>query len=158
MIYIADVLIFFAFILVITDFFVMSYGTLTLTGSIFFVIGTVILFSLMPVVPVFFERIILPTYITLVIFVSFFIYLGYKAHKSKLKVGSSLLAGETGIVTVDIKAGKDGQVEVNGELWTAFSDQEILKGSKVVIISENKLRLKVKPYDENKKKIPGNGG
>ncbi len=149
MIYIADVLIFFAFILVIVDFFVMSYGAFTLAGSVFFVVGTVILFSLMPVVPVFFERIILPAYITLVIFVSFFIYLGYKAHKSELKVGGSLLAGETGIVTVDIKAGKDGQIEVNGELWTAFSDQEILKRSKVVIVSENKLRLKVKPYDEN---------
>ncbi|MCL4428470.1 MAG: hypothetical protein M1276_05730 [Deltaproteobacteria bacterium] len=150
MVYLADFLIFFAFILVITDFFAMSYGVFTAAGAIFFVIGTVILFSVMHAVPAFFIRIVLPTYITLTVFVSIFVYLGYKAYRTKVKIGESTLINEEGEVTKDIKGG-DGKILVNGELWTAFSDNEILKGSKAVIIEiDNKLRLKVKPVENTK--------
>ncbi|MHB8231908.1 MAG: NfeD family protein [bacterium] len=146
MVYFADVLIFFAFILVITDFFAMSYGVFTAAGAIFFVVGTVIIFSVMPAVPSFFIRIVLPTYVTLTVFVSIFAYLGYKAYRSKVKVGESTLINEVGEVARDIKKGGEGKILINGELWTAFSDFEILKGSKAVITEiDNKLRLKVKP-------------
>ncbi|MHB1697689.1 MAG: NfeD family protein [bacterium] len=148
MAYLADVLIFFAFILVITDFFAMSYGVFTAAGAIFFVVGTVILFSFMHNVPAFFIRIVLPTYVTLTVFVSIFAYLGYKAYRSKVKVGESTLINEVGEVARDIKKGGEGKISINGELWTAFSDHEILKGSKAVIIEiDNRLRLKVKPAE-----------
>ncbi len=151
MAYLADFLIFFAFILVVTDFFAMSYGVFTAAGAIFFVVGTVILFSVMHAVPVFFIRIVLPTYITLTVFVSVFVYLGYKAYRAKVKIGESTLINEVGEVTKDIKDGEEGKILVNGELWTAFSDSEILKGSKAVIMEiDNKLRLKVKPVENTK--------
>ncbi len=151
MAYLADFLIFFAFILVITDFFAMSYGVFTAAGAIFFVVGTVILFSIMHSVPAFFIRIVLPTYITLTVFVSIFVYLGYKAYRSKVKIGESTLINERGEVAKDIREGGEGKILVNGELWTAFSDNEIVKGSKVVIIEiDNKLRLKVKPIENTK--------
>ena len=146
MAYLADFLIFFAFILVITDFFAMSYGVFTAAGAIFFVVGTVILFSVMHAVPAFFIRIVLPTYITLTVFVSIFVYLGYKAYRTKVKIGESTLINEEGEVTKDIRLGGEGKIIVNGELWTAFSDSEILKGTNAVIIKvDKKLRLKVKP-------------
>lgn len=148
MAYFADFLIFFAFILVITDFFAMSYGVFTAAGAIFFVVGTVILFSFMHSVPAFFIRIVLPTYVTLTVFVSIFVYLGYKAYRSKVKVGESTLINEVGEVAKDIKEGGEGKILINGELWTAFSEHEILKGSKAVIIKiDNRLRLKVKPAE-----------
>ncbi len=148
MAYFADVLIFFAFIFVITDFFAMSYGVFTTAGAVFFVVGTVILFSVMHTVPSFFLRIVLPTYITLTIFVSIFVYLGYKAYRSKVKIGGATLLKEVGEVAKDIKAGGEGKIVVNGELWTAFSDYEIAKGSKAIIIEiDKRLRLKVKPHD-----------
>ena len=151
MAYLADFLIFFAFILVITDFFAMSYGVFTAAGAIFFVVGTVILFSIMHSVPAFFIRIVLPTYITLTVFVSIFVYLGYKAYRSKVKIGESTLINERGEVAKDIREGGEGKILVNGELWTAFSDNEIVKGSKVVIMEiDNKLRLKVKPIENTK--------
>ncbi len=151
MIYFADVLIFLAFIFVITDFFAMSYGVFTAAGAIFFVIGTVILFSVMPAVPGFFIRIVLPTYVTLTVFVSIFVYLGYKAYRTKVKTGGATLINEVGEVTRDIKAGGEGKILINGELWTAYSDYEILKDSKAVIIGmDRQLRLRVKPFENNK--------
>ncbi len=151
MAYLADLLIFFAFVLVVTDFFAMSYGVFTAAGAIFFVVGTVILFSVMHAVPAFFIRIVLPTYITLTVFVSVFVYLGYKAYRTKVKIGESTLINEEGEVAKDIKEGAEGKILINGELWTAFSDNEILRGSKAVVTEiDNKLRLKVKPVKSAK--------
>ncbi len=151
MVYFADVLIFFAFIFVIADFFAMSYGVFTAAGAIFFVVGTVILFSVMPAVPEFFMRIVLPTYVTLTVFVSIFIYLGYKAYRTKGKIGEATLMNGVGEVTKDIKPEGEGKILINGELWTAYSDYEILKGSKAIIIEiGSNLRLKVKPLENVK--------
>ena len=148
MLYFADFLIFFAFLLVIVDFFAMSYGVFTTAGAIFFVAGTIILFSVMHVVPAFFVRIVLPTYVTLTVFVSIFAYLGYKAHQSKVRTGMPSLIGETGEAVRDIKPGGEGKLNVNGELWTAVSDFEINKGSKAVVTGvDEKLRLRVQPAD-----------
>lgn len=146
MVYFADVLIFIAFCLVIADFFAMSYGVFTAAGAVFFIIGTVILFSVMSAVPAFFIRIVLPTYITLTVFVGIFAYLGYKAYRTKVKVGVDTIIGQEAVVTNDIKAKSDGKVVFNGELWTAYSNDDILKDVKVKIVSiDKKLRLEVKP-------------
>ena len=148
MVYFADFLIIIAFILVITDFFAMSYGVFTSAGAILFVIGTIILFYIVHNVPIFFIRIVLPTYVTLTVFVSIFAYLGYKAYKSKVKTGESLLLNQTGEVVSDVNPNKDGKILINGELWTAYSDYTILKGNKVTVVKVDvKLRLKVKPEE-----------
>ena len=148
MVYFADFLIFIAFILVITDFFAMSYGVFTSAGAVLFVIGTIILFYIVHNVPIFFIRIVLPTYVTLTVFVSIFAYLGYKAYKSKVKTGESLLLNQTGEVVSDINSNKDGKILINGELWTAYSDYAIVKGNKVKVFKvDEKLRLKVKPEE-----------
>jgi membrane-bound serine protease (ClpP class) len=148
MVYFADFLIFIAFMLVITDFFAMSYGVFTSAGAILFVIGTIILFYIVHNVPIFFIRIVLPTYVTLTAFVSIFAYLGYKAYKTKVKTGESLLLNQTGEVVLDVNPNKDGKILINGELWTAYSDYTILKGNKVTVVKvDGKLRLKVKPEE-----------
>ena len=148
MVYFADFLIFIAFMLVITDFFAMSYGVFTSAGAILFVIGTIILFYIVHNVPIFFIRIVLPTYVTLTVFVSIFAYLGYKAYKTKVKTGESLLLNQTGEVVSDVNPNKDGKILINGELWTAYSDYTILKGNKVAVVKvDGKLRLKVKPEE-----------
>ncbi len=145
MVYFADFLIFFAFLLVITDFFAMSYGVFTAAGAIFFVVGTIILFYIVHSVPIFFVRIVLPTYIVLTVFVAIFVYLGYKAYRSKVKTGEATLLNEVGEIKSDVKPGKDGKILINGELWTAFSDYEILSGSNAVVLEiDKRLRLKVK--------------
>lgn len=146
MVYLADVLIFFAFMFVIVDFFAMSFGVFTAAGAVFFIVGTVILFSAVSVVPAFFIKIVLPTYIALTVFVSIFIYLGYKAYRAKVKSGKATFINQIGEVAKDIKSEAEGKIFINGELWTAYSDYEILKDSKAVVISvDGKLRLKVKP-------------
>ncbi|MGC8555109.1 MAG: NfeD family protein [Candidatus Acidulodesulfobacterium sp.] len=148
MVYFADFLIFIAFMLVITDFFAMSYGVFTSAGAILFVIGTIILFYIVHNVPIFFIRIVLPTYVTLTVFVSIFAYLGYKAYKTKVKTGESLLLNQTGEVVSDVNPNKDGKILINGELWTAYSDYAILKGNKATVVKVDvKLRLKVKPEE-----------
>ena len=63
-------------------------------------------------------------------------------------MNSNSLIGKTGIVIKEINTleGK-GQVKVNGELWSAFTEDENLiinEGEKVTIESINGVRLKVK--------------
>lgn len=146
MLYFADFLILFAFLFVISDFFALSYGVFTTAGAIFFVVGTVILFSAVHVVPVFFIRIVLPTYVVLTSFAVVFAYLGYKAYRSKVKTGIAAIIGEIGEVVKEIGPGHDGKIRINGELWTAVSDFSLPVGSQASVLEmDGKLRLRVKP-------------
>jgi len=106
----------------------------------------------MHTVPSFFIRIVLPTYVVLTVFISIVVYLAYKAHKTRVKAGKSALIGEVGEIVRDIKSTKEGKILVNGELWTAYSDYEILKGAEAIVINlDGQLRLDVKPFDKNNK-------
>lgn len=63
-------------------------------------------------------------------------------------MNSNSLIGKTGIVVKEINTLKGkGQVKVNGELWSAFTEDEnviINEGEKVTVESISGVRLKVK--------------
>ena len=62
------------------------------------------------------------------------------------KMNNSSLIGKTGIVVKDIDAiNSIGQVKVNGELWSAFTEDENIKsGSTVSVLAIEGVKLKVK--------------
>lgn len=67
-------------------------------------------------------------------------------NKDNTKMNNSSLIGKTGIVVKDIDTLESiGQVKVNGELWSAFTDEENIKaGSTVSVLAIEGVKLKVK--------------
>ena len=63
--------------------------------------------------------------------------------KNKVITTSDKLIGEQGIVTKTISKKQFGEVKVNKKKWTAYSDENIVKGTKVRILSVSGVKLKV---------------
>lgn len=56
------------------------------------------------------------------------------------------LIGQIGVVTFDIDVlNGSGQVKVNGEIWSAKAEENILKGTEVEILRIDGVKLIVKP-------------
>ena len=68
--------------------------------------------------------------------------------KPNVKTNLDRIVGMTGIVTDEINKNKNGEVKVDGKLWTAYSDNKIKVGSTVVVLSINSVKLKVKEIKE----------
>ena len=57
--------------------------------------------------------------------------------------------GKIGTVTEDIRKDEIGEVRVLGKKWSAYSDKEIKKDSKVKVLSINGVKLKVEEIKES---------
>lgn len=55
------------------------------------------------------------------------------------------IIGEKGVVTISISKKQYGEVKVNKKKWTAYSDEPIVKNTKVKVLSVDGVRLKVEP-------------
>ncbi len=135
-------LIIFGIILFILEIKIISHGLLTIGGIISMIIGSLMLFES----PAPFLRIsiyiVLPAVIFTALFFTVTLRLAYKAYKSKPVTGSEGLVGEEGLARTDI-AEDGGMVSVHGEIWSAYSDDSISKGEKVVVDSVSNLKIKV---------------
>ena len=131
-----------AIILFILEIKVTSYGLLSIGGLISMSIGSIMLFdSPLP----FFKlslKVILPGVILTTLFFTLTVFLVVKAYGRKPVTGSEGLIGLEGTTKTDIL--KDGQVSVHGEIWSAWSDETISAGEKIVVESMEHLKLKVK--------------
>ena len=68
--------------------------------------------------------------------------LGEKALERKPVIWSEAMIGRCGKATTDLTP--DGCVQVDGELWRAYSnDTSIIKGDDIVVLEMNKLTLRV---------------
>ena len=52
-----------------------------------------------------------------------------------------------GIVTEDISLTSIGEVKVDGKRWSAISEEELKKGTPVIILSIDGVKLKVKKVE-----------
>ena len=66
--------------------------------------------------------------------------------KNKVITTSDKLVGEYGIVTKTISKKQFGEVKVKKKKWTAYSDENISKGTKVKILSVSGVKLKVETH------------
>jgi membrane-bound serine protease (ClpP class) len=136
-------LIILAIILFILEVKIVSHGVLTIGGVIAMVIGSLMLFES----PGPFMRLslslILPAVIITALFFTIILRLAYKAYKRKPVTGSEGLVGLQGVANTDITK-DNGMVLLRGEIWSAFSDEPIAKGEKIIVKAVEGLRVKVK--------------
>lgn len=120
-----------------------TFGGLALGGVIALVLGSIILIN--PDSP--YGDISLQVIIPIALFsAAFFLtiaYLGVKAQFKKPLTGKEGMIGEHGIAKTHIDK-KGGKVFIQGEIWDAYSDEEIKKGEEVEVIDVKGLKLKVK--------------
>lgn len=64
------------------------------------------------------------------------------------KTNLDRVEGMSGIVTEEITRKKNGEVKVDGKLWTAYADKKIKVGSMVKIIKIDGVKLKVEERGE----------
>jgi membrane-bound serine protease (ClpP class) len=136
-------LILLAIILFILEIKIVSHGVLTIGGIISMIIGSLMLFeSTQP----FFRlslKVILPTVILTTLFFSMTITLAIRAHRRKPVTGAEGLVGLQGEAKTDIY--EDGTVFIHGEIWSAWSDEPIKAGEKIIVDKVEGLKLKVHP-------------
>ncbi len=135
-------LIILAVILFVLEVKIASGGVLTIGGIIAMLIGSIMLFES----PAPFIRLslylVVPAVLVTALFFSVTLGLAVKAWRRKPVTGIEGLVGLEGIAHTDIH--DDGLVLVHGEYWSAYSDEPIEKGEKVVVESVSGLRIKVK--------------
>jgi membrane-bound serine protease (ClpP class) len=129
-------------VLFILEIKIVSHGVLTIGGIISMVLGSLMLFES----PAPFFRLslylVLPAVIVTALFFTVTFSLAYRALRRKPITGSEGLIGMEGTAKTDI-TGQGGMVAVQGELWSAYSDDVIAKGEKVVVESVAHLKVKV---------------
>ncbi|MEA3422214.1 MAG: NfeD family protein [Bacillota bacterium] len=69
-----------------------------------------------------------------------------KAGRERTNVDS--LIDEKGLVVKDIKKHQTGHVKVKGQIWTAYSDEDIDNGVEIVIEKVEGVKLKVRKDDK----------
>ena len=140
-------LILFALILFILEIKVISYGGLTIGGIVAMTLGSIMLIdSPLPIYQISLSVIIPSVLLTAAFFLTA-MYLYYQAQKRKPATGAEGFIGEIGMAKTDI--GKNGEIRVHGEIWSAFSDENISSGESVEVASITGLKIKVKKVENN---------
>jgi len=135
-------LILLAVVLFILEIKVTSFGLLTIGGIISMTIGSLMLFdSPIPFFRLSLSVIIPSIFVTVALFV-LTISLVIKAHKRRPATGAEGLIGLTGTAKTDIFSG--GSVFLHGEIWSAWSNEQIRKGEEVIVEEVQDLKLKVR--------------
>jgi membrane-bound serine protease (ClpP class) len=136
-------LIILAIILFILEVKIVSHGILTIGGVISMIIGSLMLFESPAPFMKLSLSIILPAVIITALFFTVTLGLAFRAYKRKPVTGSEGLIGERGIAVTYITEDR-GMVALHGERWSAFSDEPISKGEKIIVESVSGLKVKVK--------------
>ena len=71
-----------------------------------------------------------------------------KKIKPNSKTNLDRIIGMTGVVTEEISKNKNGEVKVDGKLWTAYSNKKIKVGSAIEVLSIDSVKLEVKEIGE----------
>jgi len=136
-------LIILAIIFFILEVKIMSYGALTIGGVIAMLLGSLMLFESPEPFMKLSLSVILPAVIITALFFIIVFGLALRAHRRKPVTGSEGLIGLEGIANTDITK-SSGMVLLHGELWSAYSDETISRGEKIVVELVSGLRVKVR--------------
>ncbi|WP_025209463.1 NfeD family protein [Hippea sp. KM1] len=133
----------FAFILIIIEFLISSGGIFAFSGITAFILSMVLLFIMDITIPRIVLDVAIPSFIILASLSLISVYLAYKAQKRKPIIDGKQIIGKTAVCTKPITPQTEGQIEVDGEIWTATAEEAIDKGEKVVIIDQDSLKVRV---------------
>jgi membrane-bound serine protease (ClpP class) len=130
-------------VLFILEINVTSYGALTIGGIIAMVLGSLMLFEEAGPFLKLSLYTILPAVLLTALFFTIVLGLAWKAYRRKPSTGIEGMVGLKGKAASDITA-DGGTVKVHGEIWSAVSDETIMKDEKLVVDAVEGLKLKVK--------------
>jgi membrane-bound serine protease (ClpP class) len=132
-----------ALILFVLEFYITSYGMLTLGGTTALVLGSLLLFNS----PQSSFRVSTTLIIVVAALAAGFLILvlcfGVRAHLRRPITGKEGLVGGIGIAKTELSP--SGTVLVQGELWQATSNEPVAKDEPVEVIGIEGMVLKVKP-------------
>jgi membrane-bound serine protease (ClpP class) len=141
-------LIIFSLVLFLLEIKVVSHGVLAIGGVVSLFLGSVMLFkssSSLDMIKISTGIIISVTVLSTAFFLCV-ISLGLRAQRLKTVTGINILLGQTGETLSQLDP--QGQLQVNGEVWTAESTQgKINKGELVKVIKVKGLTLFVEPLE-----------
>jgi membrane-bound serine protease (ClpP class) len=141
-------LIILALILFILEVKITSHGILTIGGIIAMIIGSLMLFESPAPFMKLSLTLVLPAVVITALFFSVTLSLVFKAHRAKPVTGAEGLIGEHGIADTEIDR-DGGMVSVHGERWSAYSDEPIAKGDRIIVDAVSGLKVKVKKSSRN---------
>jgi membrane-bound serine protease (ClpP class) len=126
-----------------------TFGLLTISGAACMLIGSLMLINSTFLGIQISLNIILPLVLAVAAIVIFLITNVIRAHQKKVSTGPQSLIGQAGFAKTHIAAGGEGQVFVDGELWTALntSKETIQEGEKIKVLNIDKIKLIVSQYD-----------
>lgn len=131
-----------AIIFFIVEIKVSSHGMLSVAGVLCLVLGSLMLFRFPDNTTALAMSVFIPTVLTISAFFVTVAGLAFRAQIRKPQTGAEAMEGMIGEVQQDLRP--EGKVFVNGELWNAQADEEILTGERVQVVSMHNLKLKVK--------------
>jgi membrane-bound serine protease (ClpP class) len=128
--------------LFIAEAFITSHGILGVGGTVAMLFGSLMLIdSPEPSLQISWT-VIIPVVAASAILFIVTVTVAIRSQRSHVDTGKEGLIGMHADAKTDI--GADGQVFLRGEYWNAWSDETIRKGEKVVVLSVDGLRLKVR--------------
>ncbi|MCX7991938.1 MAG: nodulation protein NfeD, partial [Proteobacteria bacterium] len=137
------IMVFIGVILIILEAFIVSYGLLAIGGIISLIIGFVMLFDIREIDLRNVIFILVPIIIILTLLFFFAFKSVRKVFNRKSPLGMEGLIGEEGIAKSEINE-KGGWLLIQGELWSAYSDEIIPEGETAEVESYKGLKLKVR--------------
>jgi len=133
----------FSLLLVFIEIVLSSGGILAFSGIVSFILAFVLMFVFKVPIPELFLTITVPAFVVLFALSLVVIVLAYKAHRRKPLIGEKTLIGRTGRCVKRIERDTPGLVEIDGEIWSAFSDDVIEKGERIRVVDQKSIKLKV---------------
>jgi membrane-bound serine protease (ClpP class) len=132
------------FILFVLEVYIVSYGLLSIGGTIGILLGSIMLIdSPFEFMDISMSLIITVTALTALFFI-WIIYTGVKAQFHRKSVGGKNLSGEKGKALSDITPGNAGTVYVHGENWKAVSMESVKKDDRIIVNDMDGFTLIVK--------------
>ncbi len=139
--YVGVILILLAIVLFVAEIKVVSHGVLTIGGVVALLLGSLMLFEAPdPTMRVSFD-VLIPAVVLTSLFFVVIIGMALKAQTRDKQTGPETLIGAEGEAMTDVF--HSGTVFVRGEYWQAKSESPIPKGSRVKIVTVDRLRMKV---------------
>ncbi len=133
--------------LLIAEFFVTSFGLLTVAGIAAFIGGVRLLFDTAGTQGVHVSIGLIVVLVAILLFFALFVgRLIVKDHRRKPAVGLTSIVGETGTV-MRWQDGK-GKVYLHGEIWNARSDAPLKKDDEIVATAVDGMLLTVAPRED----------
>lgn len=130
--------------LLVVEIKVPSYGVLGVGGATSVIVGSLMLWSRMPGTAPGLDLIV-PVALAVIAVMLFLGRLAVASQRRRATTGGSGMLGLEGRALDALEPGRQGQISVRGEIWTATSSRTVPRGGAVRVVAVHGLALDVEP-------------